>query len=512
MAVIFNDEARSELKKGVDILANAVKVTLGPKGRNVIINKEYGVPHITKDGVSVAKAIKIENSVQNIGAELVKEVAAKTAEDAGDGTTTATVLAQSIINFGLKSVAFGSNPMDIKKGIDKAVSKVLEVIKNCSEEVTDANIKNIATISANNDEEIGSLISNMILKVGRNGVITLDEAKGTKTTTEIISGIQFDRGYLSPYFINNPDQKECILENPYVLIYDDKLDNIKEIINLLTGLSNQSKPLFLIVNDIEDAALEALAINHIKGTFKICVVKAPGFGYERKELLKDIAALSGCEIFSKQRIPGLTNLGVVTKITINKFNTIIANTNPTKILIDNRIEEIEEQIKSNKSNKERLQIRLAKLTSGIGVIHVGATSEVEMREKKDRIEDALCAVRAAIEEGIVPGGGSTYIEAYKQLSDIKGNNTDEDIGISIIKDALKAPLTQICNNAGINSGVIINNIITNGEGYDAKNDRYGNLLEFGIIDPAKVTRVALENAASIASMFLTTECVVDCID
>lgn len=508
MAVIFSNEAQKELKTGVDILANAVKVTLGPKGRNVIINKEFGSPHITKDGVSVAKAIKIDNSIQNIGAELVKEVAAKTADDAGDGTTTATVLAQAIITAGLKCISFGANPIEVKKGIDKAVAKVVEYIVNTSEKVTDANIKNIATISANNDEEIGTLISDMIMKVGREGVVTIDEAKGTKTTTELISGIQFDRGYLSPYFINNPDQKECVLENPYVLIYDDKIDNIKQIINLLHGISNQSRPLFIIVNDIEDSALEALAINHIKGTFKICVVKSPGFGYEKKELLKDIAAISGCNIFSKENTPGVALLGTVTKVTVSKFKTIIANSNPNKEVLDIRVNELREQLNSNYD--EKLQIRIAKLTNGIGIIHVGATSEIEMKEKKDRIEDALCAVRAAIEEGIVSGGGSTYISALKLLEDFKGNNSDEELGISIIKDALYAPIKQICKNAGISSGVVINTIVNSNLGYDIKNNRYGNLLELGIIDPAKVTRVALENAASIASMFLTTECVVDC--
>lgn len=515
----FNIQAREELKKGVDALADAVKVTLGPKGRNVIIEKKFGAPHITKDGVSVAKEIELENSFENMGAQLVKEVASKTGDQAGDGTTTATVLAQAIVTEGLKNVTAGANPMDLKRGIDKAVAKVVEGIKEMSQEVDDdmAKIENVARISANNDEEIGRLIAEAMKKVKKEGVITVEEAKGTETTVDIVEGMQFDRGYISPYFVTNSDKMECEMDSPYVLLYDKKISNLQEMLPILEAVAQTGRPLLIIAEDVDNEALATLVVNRLRGSLKICAVKAPGFGDRRKEMLEDIAVLTGGNVISEVKGMQLkqatiNDLGTAEKISVNKDNTTIVNGAGSKENIAARVSQIKAQIESTNSDydKEKLQERLAKLAGGVAVLYIGAPSEVEMKEKKDRVDDALSATRAAIAEGIVPGGGVAYIRCLNKLVDLKGDNNDETTGIAIIRRAIEEPLRQIVANAGLEGAVIVQKV-KEGEGdfgYNARTDSYENFFTSGVIDPAKVTRVALENAASIAGMFLTTECVI----
>ncbi len=515
----FDIKAREELKKGVDALADAVKVTLGPKGRNVIIEKKFGAPHITKDGVSVAREVELEDAFQNMGAQLVKEVASKTGDDAGDGTTTATVLAQSIINVGLKNVAAGANPMDIKRGIDKAVAKVVEGIKAQSEEVGDdfKKIEDVARISANNDEAIGQLIAEAMQKVKKEGVITVDEAKGTETTVDIVEGMQFDRGYISPYFVTNTEKMECEMESPFVLLFDKKISNLKDMLPILEATAQSGRPLLIIAEDVEQEALATLVVNRLRGSLKICAVKAPGFGDRRKEMLEDIAVLTGGVVISEEKGMKLESatidlLGRAEKITINKENTTIVNGAGDKDAIASRVAQIKAQIATTTSDydKEKLQERLAKLAGGVAVLHIGAPSEVEMKEKKDRVDDALSATRAAIAEGIVPGGGVAYIRCVEKLEDFKGANDDETTGILIVKRAIAEPLRRIVANAGVEGAVVVQKV-KEGKGdfgYNARTGVYENLLAAGVIDPAKVTRVALENAASIAGMFLTTECVI----
>ncbi len=515
----FDIKAREELKKGVDALADAVKVTLGPKGRNVIIEKKFGAPHITKDGVSVAREIELEDAFQNMGAQLVKEVASKTGDDAGDGTTTATVLAQAIINVGLKNVAAGANPMDIKRGIDRAVAVVVEGIKAQSEEVGDdfKKIEDVARISANNDEAIGHLIAEAMKKVKKEGVITVDEAKGTETTVDIVEGMQFDRGYISPYFVTNTEKMECVMESPYILIYDKKISNIKDILPVLEQTAQSGRGLLIISEDVDQEALATLVVNRLRGSLKVCAVKAPGFGDRRKEMLEDIAVLTGGVVISEEKGMQLTTatvdmLGRAEKITVNKENTTIVNGAGNKEAIASRIAMIKTQIEQTTSDydREKLQERLAKLAGGVAVLHIGAPSEVEMKEKKDRVDDALSATRAAIAEGIVPGGGVAYIRCVKSLENLKGANDDETTGINIVLRAIEEPLRQIVANAGEEGAVVVQKV-KDGEGdygYNARTDTYENLLAAGVIDPAKVTRVALENAASIAGMFLTTSCVI----
>ncbi len=515
----FNTEARDLLKDGVDALANAVKVTLGPKGRNVIIDKKFGAPHITKDGVSVAKEIELEDPFQNMGAQLVKEVASKTGDDAGDGTTTATVLAQAIVNVGLKNVTAGANPMDLKRGIDKAVAIVVEEIKKQSQEVGDdySKIEDIARISANNDAAIGSLIAEAMKKVKKEGVITVEEAKGIETYSDVVEGMQFDRGYISPYFVTNTEKMEVEMENPYILIYDKKISNLKEMLPILEATVQSGRPLLVIAEDVDSEALATLVVNRLRGSLKICAVKAPGFGDRRKEMLQDIAILTGGVVISEETGLKLDTatvdmLGRAEKVTVNKENTTIVNGGGDSAQIQGRIGQIKAQIESTTSDydREKLQERLAKLAGGVAVLYVGAPSEVEMKEKKDRADDALCATRAAIAEGIVPGGGVAYIRAIPALEGVKGDNEDETTGIEIIKRAIEEPMRQIVANAGKEGAVIVQKV-KEGEGdfgYNARIDAYENFLSVGIIDPAKVTRVALENAASIAGMFLTTECVI----
>ena len=515
----FNIDARDELKKGVDALANAVKVTLGPKGRNVIIEKKFGVPHITKDGVSVAKEIELEDSFQNMGAQLVKEVASKTGDDAGDGTTTATVLAQSIVNVGLKNVTAGANPMDLKRGIDKAVAKVVESIKAQSEEVGDdfEKIESVARISANNDSEIGQLIAEAMKKVKKEGVITVEEAKGTDTTVEIVEGMQFDRGYISPYFVTNTEKMECEMENPYILIFDKKISSLKEMLPILEATAQSGRPLLIIAEDVDSEALATLVVNRLRGSLKICAVKAPGFGDRRKEMLEDIAVLTGGVVISEEKglkLDGATidMLGRAEKVTVDKENTTIVNGLGNKDTIASRVAQIKAQIEKTTSDydREKLQERLAKLAGGVAVLYIGAASEVEMKEKKDRVDDALSATRAAIAEGIVPGGGVAYIRAIPSLEGLKGDNDDETTGIEIVKRAIEEPLRQIVDNAGVEGAVVLQKV-KDGKGdfgYNARTNTYENFFAAGVIDPAKVTRVALENAASIAGMFLTTECVI----
>ena len=515
----FNIDARDELKKGVDALANAVKVTLGPKGRNVIIEKKFGAPHITKDGVSVAKEIELEDSFQNMGAQLVKEVASKTGDDAGDGTTTATVLAQSIVNVGLKNVTAGANPMDLKRGIDKAVAKVVESIKSQSEEVGDdfEKIESVARISANNDSEIGQLIAEAMKKVKKEGVITVEEAKGTDTTVEIVEGMQFDRGYISPYFVTNTEKMECEMENPYILIFDKKISSLKEMLPILEATAQSGRPLLIIAEDVDSEALATLVVNRLRGSLKICAVKAPGFGDRRKEMLEDIAVLTGGVVISEEKglkLDGATidMLGRAEKVTVDKENTTIVNGLGNKDAIASRVAQIKAQIEKTTSDydREKLQERLAKLAGGVAVLYIGAASEVEMKEKKDRVDDALSATRAAIAEGIVPGGGVAYIRAIPSLEGMKGDNDDETTGIEIVKRAIEEPLRQIVDNAGVEGAVVVQKV-TDGKGdfgYNARTNTYENFFAAGVIDPAKVTRVALENAASIAGMFLTTECVI----
>ena len=515
----FNIDARDELKKGVDALANAVKVTLGPKGRNVIIEKKFGAPHITKDGVSVAKEIELEDSFQNMGAQLVKEVASKTGDDAGDGTTTATVLAQSIVNVGLKNVKAGANPMDLKRGIDKAVAKVVESIKSQSEEVGDdfEKIESVARISANNDSEIGQLIAEAMKKVKKEGVITVEEAKGTDTTVEIVEGMQFDRGYISPYFVTNTEKMECEMENPYILIFDKKISSLKEMLPILEATAQSGRPLLIIAEDVDSEALATLVVNRLRGSLKICAVKAPGFGDRRKEMLEDIAVLTGGVVISEEKglkLDGATidMLGRAEKVTVDKENTTIVNGLGNKDAMASRVAQIKAQIEKTTSDydREKLQERLAKLAGGVAVLYIGAASEVEMKEKKDRVDDALSATRAAIAEGIVPGGGVAYIRAIPSLEGMKGDNDDETTGIEIVKRAIEEPLRQIVDNAGVEGAVVVQKV-KDGKGdfgYNARTNTYENFFAAGVIDPAKVTRVALENAASIAGMFLTTECVI----
>ncbi len=515
----FNIKAREELKNGVDALADAVKVTLGPKGRNVIIEKKFGAPHITKDGVTVAREIELENPFENMGAQLVKEVASKTGDQAGDGTTTATVLAQAIINVGLKNVTAGANPMDLKRGIDKAVSKVVEGIKAQSQEVGDDmdKIENIARISANNDEEIGRLIAEAMKKVKKEGVITVEEAKGTETTVDIVEGMQFDRGYISPYFVTDTEKMECEMDSPYILLYDKKISNLKDLLPILESSAQSGRPLLIIAEDVDNEALATLVLNRIRGSLKICAVKAPGFGDRRKEMLEDIAVLTGGTVISEIKGMQLSqasikDLGTAEKVTVNKDNTIIVNGAGSKEAIQDRVNQIKAQIETTTSNydKEKLHERLAKLAGGVAVLYIGAPSEVEMKEKKDRVDDALSATRAAIAEGIVPGGGVAYIRCVESLEELKGDNDDENTGIAIIRRAIEEPMRQIMKNAGVEGAVILQKV-KDGKGdygFNARTDTFENFFETGVIDPAKVTRVALENAASIAGMFLTTECVI----
>ncbi len=515
----FNIQAREELKKGVDELADAVKVTLGPKGRNVIIEKKFGAPHITKDGVTVAKEIELEDPFQNMGAQLVKEVASKTGDDAGDGTTTATVLAQAIVNVGLKNIAAGANPMDLKRGIDKAVAKVVEGIKAQAQEVGDdfEKIESVARISANNDSEIGQLIAEAMKKVKKEGVITVEEAKGTDTTVDIVEGMQFDRGYISPYFVTNTEKMECEMDTPYILIYDKKISALKDMLPVLEATAQTGRPLLIIAEDVDSEALATLVVNRLRGSLKICAVKAPGFGDRRKEMLEDIAVLTGGVVISEEKGLKLESttiemLGRAEKITVNKENTTIVNGMGSKDSIAARVAQIKAQIETTTSDydREKLQERLAKLAGGVAVLYIGAASEVEMKEKKDRVDDALSATRAAIAEGIVPGGGVAYIRCIPALDGLKGANEDETTGIEIVKRAIEEPLRQITANAGVEGAVVVQKV-KDGEGdfgYNARTDTYENFFAAGVIDPAKVTRVALENAASIAGMFLTTECVI----
>lgn len=516
--IFFNLEARDQLKKGVDALANAVKVTLGPKGRNVAIDKKYGAPGITKDGVSVAKEVELENPIENMGAQLLKNVASKTADIAGDGTTTATVLAQAIINSGFKHVAAGANPMDLKRGVDKAVNVVVENLKKLSVEVGDDNkkIQQVASISANNDQNIGNLIAEAMGKVKKEGVITVEEAKGTETTVEVVEGMQFDRGYISPYFVTDTDKMEAVLENPFVLIYDKKISTMKDLLPILEKSVQSGRPLLIIAEDVDGEALATLVVNKIRGSLRIAAVKAPGFGDRRKAMLEDIAILTGGQLISEERgykleSADLTYLGSAEKITIDKDNTTIVGGAGSKSDIAARVNQIKAQIENTTSDydREKLQERLAKLAGGVAVLYVGAATEVEMKEKKDRVDDALHATRAAVEEGIVPGGGVAYVRCISALENLKGENEDETFGINIVKRALEEPLRQIVANAGGEGSIVVQKVKEGKDdfGYNARTETYENLYAAGVIDPTKVARVALENAASIAGMLLTTECV-----
>ena len=517
--ISYNIEARNALKRGVDQLANAVKVTLGPKGRNVIIDKKFGAPHITKDGVSVAKEIELADAAENLGAQLVKEVASKTGDQAGDGTTTATVLTQAIVSVGLKNVTAGANPMDLKRGMDKAVSAIVAHIKAQSEEVGNDfdKIEQVATISANNDAEIGKLIADAMRMVSKDGVITIGEAKGMDTTIDVVQGMQFDRGYISPYFVTNTETMEVEMDRPYILLYDKKISNLKELLPVLEPAVQSGRPLLVIAEDVDSEALTTLVVNRLRAQLKICAVKAPGFGDRRKEMLEDIAILTGGTVISEEKgikleAATIDMLGTAESITVNKDNTTIVNGAGDKEAIAARVGQIKAQIATTKStyDKEKLQERLAKLAGGVAQLNVGAASEVEMKEKKDRVDDALSATRAAIEEGIVAGGGVAYIRAQAALEGLKGENEDEQTGIEIIRRAVEEPLRQIVANAGKEGAVVVDKV-RNGEadfGYNARKDIYENLKTAGVVDPAKVTRVALENAASIAGMFLTTECVI----
>ena len=515
----FNTEARNLLKSGVDQLANAVKVTLGPKGRNVVIGRKFGAPQITKDGVSVAKEVELEDSLENAGAQLVKSVASKTGDDAGDGTTTATILAQAIVNEGLKNVAAGANPMDLKRGIDKAVNAVVDYIKENAEVVGDNydKIEQVATVSANNDPEIGKLLADAMRQVSKDGVITIEESKTRDTNIGVVEGMQFDRGYLSGYFVTDTDKMECVMENPYILIYDKKLSNIKDFLPILQPAAESGRPLLVIAEDVDSEALTTLVVNRLRAGLKICAVKAPGFGDRRKAMLEDIAVLTGGVVISEDK--GLTldkatleELGTAKKVTVSKDNTTIVDGAGAKENIKERVAQLKNEIANTKSSydKEKLQVRLAKLAGGVAVLYVGANSEVEMKEKKDRVDDALCATRAAAEEGVVVGGGTTYIRAQKVLADLKAENADEQTGINIVCRAIEEPLRQIVANAGGEGAVVVDKV-REGEGdygYNARKDIYEDLRAAGVIDPAKVARVALENAASIAGMFLTTECLI----
>ena len=515
----FDVDAREMLKKGVDQLANAVKVTLGPKGRNVIIEKKFGAPQITKDGVTVAKEVELEDRFENTGAQLVKSVASKTGDDAGDGTTTATILTQSIVNVGLKNVTAGANPMDLKRGIDKAVAAVVEHIRNSAEQVGDNydKIEQVATVSANNDPEIGKLIADAMRKVSKDGVITIEESKSRDTYTNVVEGMQFDRGYLSGYFVTDADKMECVMDNPYILIYDKKISNIKDFLPILQPAAESGRPMLVIAEDVDSEALTTLVVNRLRGGLKICAVKAPGFGDRRKAMLEDIATLTGGLVISEEKglkleQATLDMLGTCDKVTVSKDNTTIVNGAGDKQLIAERVAMIKNEIANTTSSydKEKLQERLAKLSGGVAVLYVGANSEVEMKEKKDRVDDALCATRAAVEEGVVAGGGTTYIRALDALKDLKGDNADEQTGINIVERAIEEPLRQIVANAGGEGAVVVQKV-REGEGdfgYNARTDVYEDLRKAGVIDPAKVARVALENAASIAGMFLTTECLI----
>ncbi len=517
--ITFDQEARDQLKRGVDQLANAVKVTLGPKGRNVIMDKKFGAPSMTKDGVSVAKEIELKDPVENMGAQMLKEVASKTADDAGDGTTTATILAQAMVSSGLKNVAAGANPMDLKRGIDLAVKKVVEGLHKLSKEVGDDNekIKQVASISANNDETIGALIAEAMGKVSKEGVITVEEAKGTDTTVEVVEGMQFDRGYLSPYFVTDGEKMEAELESPYILLFDKKISNMKDLLPVLEKTSQSGRPLLIVAEDVEGEALATLVVNKLRGALKVAAVKAPGFGDRRKAMLEDIAILTGGTLISEERGYKLENadlsyLGSAEKVTIDKDNTTIVNGAGNSEDISSRVSQIKSQIEASSSDydKEKLQERLAKLSGGVAVLYVGAASEVEMKEKKDRVDDALHATRAAVEEGIVPGGGVAFIRLISGLEKLKGENEDETTGISIVKRALEEPIRQIVANAGGEGSIVVQTIKDGKDdyGYNARTETYENLLDAGVIDPTKVSRVALENAASIAGMLLTTECVI----
>jgi chaperonin GroEL len=517
--IFFDIDARNRMKKGVDTLANAVKVTLGPKGRNVVIEKKFGAPQVTKDGVTVAKEIELEDAIENMGAQMVKEVASKTADQAGDGTTTATVLAQAIISEGLKNVAAGANPMDLKRGIDKAVARVVESLKGQSQTVGNDNkkIEQVAAISANSDAEIGKLIATAMSKVGKEGVITVEEAKGTDTTVDVVEGMQFDRGYISPYFVTNSEKMEVELQNPYILIYDKKISAMKDILHILEKVAQSGRPLLIIAEDLEGEALATLVVNKLRGTLKVAAVKAPGFGDRRKEMLTDISILTAGIVVSEEQGFKLENadlsyLGQATSVTIDKDNTIVVGGKGKKADITARVNQIKAQIENTTSDydREKLQERLAKLSGGVAVLYVGAATEVEMKEKKDRVDDALHATRAAVEEGIVPGGGVAYIRAVESLEKLKGANEDEVTGIQIVKRAIEEPIRQIVANSGIEGSIVVQKI-KEGKGdfgFNARTEVYENLLKAGVIDPTKVTRVALENAASIAAMLLTTECVI----
>ena len=515
----FDVDAREMLKQGVDQLANAVKVTLGPKGRNVVIEKKFGAPQITKDGVTVAKEVELENRFENTGAQLVKSVASKTGDDAGDGTTTATILTQAIVNEGLKNVTAGANPMDLKRGIDKAVKAVVAYIKENAEIVDDNydKIEQVATVSANNDPEIGKLLADAMRKVSKDGVITVEDSKTRDTTIGVTEGMQFDRGYLSGYFVTDTDKMECVMDDPYILLYDKKISNLKEFLPILQPAAESGRPLLVIAEDVDSEALTTLVVNRLRGGLKICAVKAPGFGDRRKAMLEDIAVLTGGVVISEEKglkleQATLEMLGTAKKVTVDKENTTIVGGAGNKENIQDRVQQIKNEIANTKSNydKEKLQERLAKLAGGVAVLYVGANSEVEMKEKKDRVDDALCATRAATEEGVVVGGGTTYIRAQKELAELKGDNADEQTGINIVRRALEEPLRQIVFNAGGEGAVVVDKV-RQGEGdygYNARTDTYQDLRAAGVIDPAKVARVALENAASIAGMFLTTECLI----
>jgi chaperonin GroEL len=517
--IVFDVDAREQLKQGVDQLANAVKVTLGPKGRNVIIEKKFGAPQITKDGVTVAKEVELEDHFQNTGAQLLKSVASKTGDDAGDGTTTATILAQSIINVGLKNVTAGANPMDLKRGIDKAVAAVVNHIKTNAEKVDDNydKIEQVATVSANNDPEIGKLLADAMRKVSKDGVITIEESKSRDTHIGVVEGMQFDRGYLSGYFVTNADKMECVMENPYILIYDKKISNLKDFLPILEPAAQSGRPLLVIAEDVDSEALTTLVVNRLRSNLKICAVKAPGFGDRRKAMLEDIAILTGGLVISEEKglkleQATLEMLGTCDKVVVSKDNTTIVNGAGEKQHIADRVAQIKNEIANTKSSydKEKLQERLAKLAGGVAVLYVGANSEVEMKEKKDRVDDALCATRAATEEGVVAGGGITYIRALDSLETLKGENQDEQVGIDIVKRAIEEPLRQIVGNSGKEGAVVVQKV-REGKGdfgYNARTDIYEDMRKAGVIDPAKVARVALENAASIAGMFLTTECVI----
>lgn len=516
--IIFNTDARTKIKDGIDILADAVKVTLGPRGRNVIIEKPSGVPHITKDGVSVAKEVELSDPFNNVGAQLVKSVASKTCDDAGDGTTTATVLAQAIVSAGLKNITAGANPMDLKRGIDAAVKAVIDSLNSQSRLVEDsAIIEQVATISANNDAQIGTLIANAVNKVSTDGVITIEESRGTETYIKIVDGMQIDRGYLSPYFVTDTERMECVMENPYIFITDRKVSQFNEILPVLEQVVRSNRPLLILADDVDSEALTSLVVNRLRGGLKICAIKAPGFGNRRKEMLEDIAILTGGQVISDEKGMNVSNvtldqLGEAEKIIVTKDNTIVISDDSTKDSVDARIKQIKNLMNNVESeyDREKMRERIAKLSGGVAVLYIGASTEIEMKEKKDRADDALCATRAALEEGIIPGGGTAFIRAIESLVDVKSKNADFNTGVDIVRNALQAPLRQIAFNSGVEGAVIVNKVMEgSGDfGYNAREDEFVNMFESGIIDPVKVARVALENAASIGGMFLTTECVI----